>query len=101
MPSRTWRTTYKEHAIEVDNWWGIGLIFNRHRCQLFIDGERVDEISGKGLVFAGEGSSRSTLRGRIDESGGKRIVIRAEVWSGLLRLKCRITADDVCILEDV
>lgn len=100
MPSRIWRTTYKEHTIEIENWWGIGLIFNRHRCQLFIDGKRVDEVAGKGLFTAGEGSFRSVLRGQIDVNEAKPVVIRAEIWTGWVRLKCRILADDSCILED-
>ncbi len=101
MPTRTWTTMYKNHRIEVESWWGVWLLFNRRRCRLYVDGECVEEMSSKGILMA-EGAFRVILRTPLTNEcdGISPTVIRAEIWSGWTRYKCKIHANDECIFED-
>ena len=93
MPTKRWNVKYGHHQIEVENYWAIGIIFSRHRARLFIDGETADELSDKGLILAGQGSSETILRGKLEDDGVSK-VLRATVKSKGLGVGCTIEVDD-------
>ena len=103
MPTKTWTAKWLGHTIEVENWWGIGILYNRRRCRLFIDGECVEDFRGKGFLFgAGEGTFRKILRGQLHDSDGNPVVVRAEIHTSVVgfRMHCRIAVEDECLLDD-
>lgn len=100
MPTKTWTAKWKGHAIEVENWWWVGLVFNRHRCRLFIDGKCEDELSGKGILFAGQGTFHAVLRAQIVDEHKGTSPVRVEMRAELIHVHMSISVGDECVLSE-
>ncbi len=99
MPTKTWSIKWHGHSIEVENWWAIGLIFNRHRSRLFIDGKCEDELAGKGFFLAGQGSLKTILRSHIPDEKQQQLPIKVELTARLFTINCSVFVDEECILN--
>lgn len=99
MPTRRWNVKYGEHQLEVENYWSIGMIWNRRKARLFVDGECVDEHISKGILTLGQGGGETILRGNVDIEGKKK-VIKVIIRSGGVSFKCNINIDGDVIFEE-